>query len=148
MLIGFSRVVSVIALIATGSNVSAGPATEKMADCLVKQSTGQDRIELVRWMVLGYSKHPDVAPVITAQQGFGEEVQSNVADVFSKLLLEHCNEETRAALKQEGQLAMENAFEAFGRIAALELAQDRAVNEYLTGFAQYLDQGKIAELYE
>ncbi len=148
MLNSFSRVFSVIVFATTCSSALAGPATQKMADCLVKQSTGQDRIELIQWMVLGYSNHPDVSSVVSAKEGSSEDVQSNVADVFTKLLLDQCMEETRAALKQDGDIALEKAFEALGRIAALELAQDRAVNEYLTGFTRYIDQARIAELYE
>lgn len=148
MLRNFFRVTSVLLLVTAGGNALAGPATQKMADCLVKQSTGQDRTDLMQWVVVGYSEHPDVAPVVTKVEDDAETYQRNAAQVFSKLLFEKCNEETRVALKEDGEIAMQNAFEALGRIAALELAQNQSVNEYLVGFAKFLDQKKIAELYD
>ncbi|WP_282062710.1 hypothetical protein [Roseobacter litoralis] len=126
-------------LIVFGSMSAAGPATDRMADCLVKQTTGQDRIDLVKWIVLAYSKHPDVATFMNTTSGVDEGIQRETGRIISSLIIERCNEATRKALSEDGDSALEQAFMFLGQVAAEELIRAKQVNNSLMEFIEYVD---------
>ena len=128
--------------------VMAGPATDRMADCLVKNTTGQDRIDLIRWTVLAYSKHPDVASFITADPEIEQSIHARMAELFTVLLVDRCKAESKAALAADGNIAIEKAFEVLGGVAGGELFLSEDVNAAITTFAQQVDEDKIMELYK
>ncbi len=139
-----SPLVLLLALAATP--LAAGPKSDAMGQCLVASTTGADRIDLVRWIVLAYSKHPSVSDYVTTDPEKDEEVERRMAALVERLVVDDCADASRAAFTDEGPLAMQSAFEALGRVAGVELLNDRAVMEAVSGFARHLDQDRLNEV--
>ncbi|WP_156927429.1 hypothetical protein [Leisingera methylohalidivorans] len=95
------------------------------------------------WVVLAYSQHPDVADVISTNGNPQDSADRELAELFSELLLERCPEEAKAAIKSDGNLAMEAAFQVLGQVAGQELANNPQVNSAMTGFTRYLDHKRL-----
>ncbi|MBE1291608.1 MAG: hypothetical protein GJ677_03870 [Rhodobacteraceae bacterium] len=139
------RFLLVVALLLTSATVSfAGSATDKLSDCLVKQTTGQDRIDLLQWIVLAYAQHPDVNYVVTPHQETQVPSDKKVAALVEQLLTNRCLVQTREAVATDGDIALEAAFSVLGEVAALELMNNPKVNERVLGFAKYLDEQRLS----
>jgi len=125
----------------------AGPYTDKMAVCLVDNTTKAEQYTLIRWTVWSYGHHPKVADLVELDQSREEKTQRDMANLFSTLMTERCASETREAFRQEGQSAIEGAFNVLGQVAARELISAPAVNKSMTKFEKYLDEKKLKEVF-
>ena len=136
-----------LVLILSGSLALAQSSGEKLGDCLVRKTTGQDRIDLVRWIVLAYSKHPDVSNFVQTDATAEENVHQNMGLLFTELVAERCKLEARTAF-QSGNAAFEQAFTTLGQVAAEELMRSKEVNSTIADFVKYADQKKIEAALE
>lgn len=130
------------------SDALAGPDSEKMAHCFVNQTTGQDRIDLVQWIIVMFAKHPEAGSVIIQTAGADIETNERVAQLFEDLLFNRCLEETKRAYNSEGNEAVQTAFSAVGEIAAFELMQNKIVTAHIQDFAKLMDTSKFDTLKE
>ena len=135
-------------LFSFASNTMAGPSTDQMADCLVKRTTGQDRIDLARWAVLALSKHPDVSAFVVVDESIDEEIQRSMSELFERLVFSDCSEETKNALKDDGSVSFKNAFTVLGQIAAAELMRRPEVTKSINGFLNYVDTAKLEKHFQ
>ncbi len=136
-----------LAVFGIGCPVSAGPYSDKMSTCLVEKTTSAEKISLVRWMVVGYSRHPGVTDIVEIDETAAEANTRGIAALFSALLLDRCTAETRAALKYEGEVAMENAFRVLGDVAGRELLENPQVDKAIGEFTNHLDEDALADLF-
>ena len=125
----------------------AGQATDSMTDCLVKLTTGQDRIDLIRWVMLAFSKHPDVATFVRTDPAIDAGIQMRTAAIFTRLVVEDCISEAKVALKSDGEAAFGAAFQILGQVAASELMRNPKVGASIDEFLEYLDEDKINNLF-
>lgn len=130
------------------STVYAGPASQQMSDCLVKQTTGQDRLDMAQWILVAFAKHPDAGTVVSLAPGVDDEANKKMAELVETLVVDRCFEESKRAFIEDGPAAFEIAFSAVGQMAAMELMQNRDVNTYVQEFAKQIDQAKIKKLTE
>lgn len=126
----------------------AGSTTDRFADCLVMNTTGRDRVFLMRWVVFSYATHPAVSDAITLPPEALDEADRMLADLFVDLVADRCLSEARAAMEEIGPQAFELAFEALGQIAAVETMNDRGVQERMQAFVQYLDEDRLDAAFE
>lgn len=145
-LVNFATATAFAAFGLVAGPVSAGPAADRMADCLVRKTTGQDRIDLVRWIVLAYSKHPDVAIFVETDPRAEDGIQQTTGALFSRLVLTDCPTETKVAFAEERETAFEVAFGVLGEVAAEELMRDRSVNDAIVGFFDFVDFDQVDRL--
>jgi hypothetical protein len=80
----------------------------------------------------------------------GDERRADINQVagalFQRLLVESCREETRLAIKYEGQSAIQSAFGLLGQIAMQDLFANPKVAAGLGELEKNMDREKIAEL--
>ena len=124
----------------------AGPYTDKLSQCLVGKSTMDDHVVIVQWMFAAMSRHPSVAPMGSVSEDQVDKANARMAQLFSRLLTETCKDEAKAALKNEGDVAMQQGFQALGQVAGRELFLNQDVEKSLTGMTKYIDVKKVAEL--
>src|ERR1700735_3792065 len=104
-----------------GTVAQASPASDAFGRCMVQSSTGKDRVIFVRWFFNALSMNPNVQASTSTTPQQRAETTRQAADVFQRLVFVDCHAEAVAAVRADGQQALESAFEAFGRSAAGEL---------------------------
>jgi hypothetical protein len=126
-------------------SASAGVFSDDMSRCLVRSATREEQTTLIRWMFASLALNPDVASLsaITADQR--DEINRKAADMFRRLLLNACHDESVLALKNEGAPAIEVSFSALGQSAARGLMTDPQVVAGLRNLQQ-LDKDVFVQL--
>ncbi len=126
----------------------AESGTDAFGTCLVMNTTGRDRIALMRWIVFSYATHPSVSDIITIDPDVLDEADRMLADLFVDLVVDRCLPEARAAMAEVGPQAFEIAFTALGQIAAVETMNDRGVQQRMEAFVQYLDEDRLDAAFD
>ena len=129
-------------------SISAGEATDRLSVCLVENTSSQDEINLIRWIVVAYGSHPEVSDLAQSSVLLETEVDIEVAKLFERLLSEDCSTETKTAIIIGGDAAIETAFSILGKVAAKSLTQDAQVSQRLEGFVRYIDFSSIQSLLQ
>jgi hypothetical protein len=126
-----------------GSAANAGVYGDDLGKCLVDSSSQKDRVILVQWMFSALALNPAVTPLsaITAEERISYDKAAAV--MVQRLLLENCEKEFLAALKNEGDAAVAGSFQLFGEVAARTLMNDPAVDKGLSRFADYFDKERF-----
>lgn len=141
------RLLPVLALVCTlpVPTFAASPESDAFGQCLVAQSTGEDRLLLARWMTLAFAAHPAVQDAVTRDATKVDETNQQVAALFTTLLTERCVNEAKAAVAAEGDVgvAMQTAFQMLGAVASQEAMIAPEVSDTVNGFIQYLDEATI-----
>lgn len=141
----FKATLSAAALLLCGT-AQAGPYTDQLSACLVGQSTMDDHVVIVQWMFAAMSKHPSVAAMGSVSEAQVDKANQRMAQLFSRLLTVTCRDQTRLALKNEGEPALQQGFQALGEVAGRDLFMDPNVAKGLSGMTKYIDTKKLAEL--
>jgi len=71
-----------------------------------------------------------------------------VGAVVTRLMAEDCPQETIAALKEDGSVAIKGAFSVVGQVAMQELMTDNNVAVAISGFEKYLDREKLSTIHQ
>jgi hypothetical protein len=143
---GFALAVGILA--ASPLSVFASPATDALGKCLVGETTGNDRVLLVRWMTFAFAAHPAVHDAVTVDASKADALNREVAHLFTELITQRCAELTKAVVKEGGDpgAAFSAAFEVLGRAASVEVMRSPEVNASVAGFTDYLDQAAFDKL--
>lgn len=141
-----------VTAMAIGQGISgpaaAGPFTDELSKCLVKSTSAEDRIALVRWMFAALAAHPGVADVSVIPPQEMTDATVNAAGLFQRLLLISCRDQTVEALKYEKEEALRTSFGLLGRIAAVDLFESPEVKAEIAKLASYMDEEELEKLVE
>ncbi len=132
-------VMAMAMMVSAPPQLGAQTASARLGDCLVQSSTGGQRLALAQWIAHAIISHPNVRQSIAAPQEVLDDADRRMAGVFTDLVAEACRDESRDAVREGGN-SFELAFETLGRIAMVELMNNRDVTRRIEGFAQYLDR--------
>jgi hypothetical protein len=124
---------------ALNSSAIAGPYGDELAKCLVRSTGAADKTALVQWMFAMASLHPQVKSMAAISPERRSEATMKAAQMAQRLLTQACVNEARAALKSEGQSALEQSFNVLGQVAARELFADPNVAGGIAEFEKYID---------
>ena len=114
----------------------AGVFTDDMSKCLVRQSTAQDQVTLVKWMFAALSLNPAVAPLSAITPETRSNINKDARKLIERLLLKDCRNETVTALKNEGPASLQISFSVFGQSAARGLMSNAAVSAEMQGLGK------------
>lgn len=143
------KLVSVVLLsLAPAAPALAGPYADDLGKCLVKFSSDQDQIALMKWIFVALAEHPAVHPLSNISDGERTEDNAKAAALFERLLTKDCRAETVAALKYEGTSSIESSFSMLGQIAVGGLMKDPAVQKQLGRLTDAIDTGKVDEVFK
>lgn len=126
--------------------IFAGPFGDDMSKCLVLATSSKDNSLLGRWLVRVYGEHGESKDLTNLSDYNKEQIDKDVARLFTRLLSEDCEVETKKALKFEGDMVMFNAFRTLGEVAGKELLEDKNVSKAINKFTEYVDYGKLKYL--
>jgi hypothetical protein len=105
-----------------------------------------DHVVLVRWMFVAISRHPAVTSIATVSDEQVDSANKQMAELFTRLLTVTCRDQAKLALKNEGEFAMQQAFQKLGQQAGLEIFVNPDVAKGMAGMSKYFDQKKLEEL--
>jgi hypothetical protein len=77
------------------SMAAAGPYSEDLAKCLVKSTTKEDRVSLIRWLFAAASRHPAVSSIAKVSAAQLDEANKTIGELTMKLLTDSCKAEAR-----------------------------------------------------
>ena len=90
-----------------------------------------------------YGEHPDVSNIVDLSEREKNVIDKDLADIFTRLLSVDCVDETKKALKYEGQPVLGKAFQVLGQIAAKGFNEHPNVAKSMTKFFELIDSEKI-----
>ena len=134
-------------LISFNLNAFAGPFTDDFAKCLVTKTTSQEKTDLVKWIYVTISFHPQLSQMSNLTAEDVEMANIRVADYMTNVFAYKCNDELNQAIKYEGEESIFYAFELLGELAMGELMQDQGVTAASELFIQYVDLSIFADLF-
>ena len=126
--------------------VMAGPFTNQLASCLVKQTSEADRVILMQWLFAAMSHHPEVKQLSAVNANKAEGLNKGAANLFTDLIANRCKAQTVDALKYEGNEALKVSFETLGRVAMQGIMSNPAVNGYMGGLQKHIDLNKMQDV--
>ncbi|MBI3547127.1 MAG: hypothetical protein HY081_11155 [Gammaproteobacteria bacterium] len=129
------------------SAVAAGPFTDEMSKCLVKNTNETDRTLLIRWIFAAMASHPDVKVLSNVSSEKGDELNKDAANLMVALLTKRCKSETQQALKYEGKNTIEVSFQILGQVAMQGLMTNPDVAKYIAGLASHMDKKALENAF-
>jgi hypothetical protein len=145
------RLVYAVTLVALcgswSSSASAGIYTDDLTRCMVSATSVGDKTDLVVWVFAALAIHPAVKQYANIAPDARERIDTNIANLIERLLTKDCRSQAVAALKYEGEGAMNGSFEVLGKVATQELMTSPAVGTAIGSYASKIDNAKIAALY-
>lgn len=132
-----------LAVLLSNPAALAASSIETASTCLTDSTNGRDRKELVKWIFLAMSKHPEISELASATPANDEESNRRVGKLVTRLLAEDCASEVKAMISEHGPGSLSQAFEVLGRVAMQELMTQPDVNAAFSGLDRFTDQARI-----
>lgn len=121
----------------------ASTTVETAGTCLTDSTSGRDRKDLVTWIYLAMSEHPEISALSAASAEAVEQSNERTAALLTRLIVEDCPDQMRAMVAEHGASSISLAFEVLGRVAMQELMAHPDVNAAFGGLDRYADQARI-----
>lgn len=145
-MIGKLQALAAISLLAMASTSSAGTHTDELSRCLVEKTSAEDKNLLVRWIFVAMAQHPSVSSMTKITAAQVDDNNKAAAGLFTQLLTETCLEESKKAMKNEGGVALQQAFQVLGQVAGQDLMSAPEVANMMAGLTKYIDEKKLDAL--
>lgn len=129
-----------------GPAAHAGLYADDLSRCLVQSTSSKDKTDLVRWVVVNTTLHPDVSAIAVATAEQRVDTNRQAAQLLERLLTESCRSQSIEALRYEGDIAIQLSFKVLGQVAMQELMSNPLVREGFGEIGKYVDRQKIGEL--
>ena len=120
--------------------------TVKLRDCFTAQTTGADRTTFARWFVAILASAPKVQGVATVEPGVKDQLDRQVAGIFTRVISKDCAAEARPLWKARSNAAFRVAGEALGRLAMQEVTSDPEGAKIFAGYASYINPADFGVL--
>lgn len=126
--------------LAMAAPAKAGLYSDDLARCLVGATSTDDKLSLIRWVVVQITRHPNVSDLSRLTPEKEKTANMDIARMFERLITDSCRTESKAAFRYEGQDAFKASFEVLGTVAMQELVSHKDVDAGFSGFTQYLNE--------
>ncbi|HEY8974107.1 MAG TPA: hypothetical protein VIN75_07805 [Burkholderiaceae bacterium] len=125
----------------------ASPTSDALSACLVDKSTGRDRKDLARWIVVAVSSHPDMQDMFVLNQAMRETANKTAADIIMRLVTVECVDQARASAAVDGGSSWGQAFGKLGEVAMKELTTNPAVATSFEDPVKYMDRAQLMKVF-
>lgn len=142
------RLAAALAACLVSSVAFADPTIDAVGTCLTDSTTGKDRKDLVKWIFVAVSKHPELSELSSVTPAVEEAMNQRLGQLFTRLIAQDCATEIRAMVKVHGVSSLSKPFEVLGRVAMQELMTHPSVAGSLSGLDRYVDQAKLAPVLQ
>jgi hypothetical protein len=134
--------VLVLVAVAHGRCAFAGVYSDDLGKCLVAHTGDQDRVDLVKWIFAAVSVHPAVRDYVSMTDAQRASFIETAAGLSMRLMTDDCHKETVAAIKYEGNAAIESAFELLGSISMKGLMTQADVAKTMSAVGTYFEKNE------
>jgi hypothetical protein len=110
----------------------------ELQGCLVRSTSEEDGIVLVRWIAKAINSHPDLKDMSNLNNEKGSEIDRRMADYLSRLIKSDCKKEFTAINNKDGGPGTEAAFAHLGSSAMRKLIANKLVNEASQSFLVFI----------
>lgn len=126
----------------------ADTTIDAVSTCLTDSTNGKDRKDLVKWIFVAVSHHPQLSEMSSVTPADEEDVKQRLGQLFTRLIAQDCPSEISAMVKVHGAASLSKPFEVLGAVAMRELMSDPKVAAGLADLDRYVDQGKVAPVLQ
>lgn len=112
-------------------------AGDRLGECLVLKTSGQDRVDLMKWLNAALLAHP----ALSSQQYSVTEmdtIDKKTADLFTRLMTKDCKTEVENA-SEDGTDGISVGFAVLGQVAMQDLMVNQNVSQRMYKFVEYMD---------
>jgi hypothetical protein len=131
--------------LAASTAAQAGIYADDMARCLVRATTAQDKVALVRWIFANAALHPEVKTISAVSPAQLSGFNKEAAQLVERLLTQDCKAQTSEAVKNEGAVVLQTSFRVLGEVAMNGLMTDPQVQKGFAEFSTYFDAQKLRD---
>jgi hypothetical protein len=124
-------------------HAKAGTFSDDLSKCIAQSTTTSDRTILAKWLFVSMSLHPSMKSFSTVTEKQLDDSNKEVAHLFEILVTSTCKPQAANAVKYEGTVSLQGAFQVLGQMAAAELFSNPEVRSSMTGIRKYADIKKI-----
>lgn len=125
----------------------SGPFSDEFSRCIVTKTTSQEKTDLVKWIYVTISFHPQLKGMSKITSDDVEIANIRVADYMTNVFAYKCNNEMMDAIKYEGEESAMQAFKLLGEIAMMEIMGEQNVSYASELFIQYLDEQFFEDIF-
>jgi hypothetical protein len=123
----------------------ASPAADALGQCMLKSTTPEDDLVLVRWVFVMIGKHPGLSDLSEVTADKQEKADRQMGALFERLLSKDCATETHVAMAGNDSDALPTAFGTLAQKAVGKLMDDPAVTAAAENFIKYVDMNKVVQ---
>lgn len=132
----------------TATPARAGVYGDDLAKCLVSSTSDADKGLLMRWLFSAIALNKEVSGYVDIPDDVRVKINHDTADLYMRLLTDKCRLQTHDAVKYEGAVAIQGAFEVLGRVASQGLFSDPAVAAGTKEMTDLLDEEKLKQVVD
>ena len=119
---------------------------DSLGKCLSLKSTGADRLTLAGWIASAMASAPQLKDVAVVSPEKRDELNREVAKIFTRLITVDCTEVAKPLLKAGNTQAFGASFEVLGRLAMQELTGNPEAARAMTEFTKYVNPEDFAAI--
>ena len=125
----------------------SGPFSDEFSRCIVTKTTSQEKTDLVKWIYVIISFHPQLKEMSGITSDDVEMANIRVADYMTNVFAYKCKDEMMDAIEYEGEESAMEAFKLLGEIAMMEIMSEQNVSYASELFIQYLDEQFFEDIF-
>lgn len=141
------RKVLLAGLIIIGSSLhaTAGEHAAALSQCLVSNTTAADKAVMTKWVFSSLSNHPSLSDMASMSDAARTGADQEMARLVESFIYDKCNSQLKAAVKNEGPMAIEQSIRSYVEVTGREILQHPSISSSVTGLASQLDARKMFE---
>jgi hypothetical protein len=134
-------------LLIIGSSIpaAAGEHAAALSQCLVSNTTTDDKAIMTKWVFSSLSNHPSLSGMATMSETVRTGADQQMARLVESFIYDKCNSQLKAAVKNEGPMAIEQSIRSYVEVTGREILQHPSISSSVTGLASQLDARKMFE---
>lgn len=135
----------ILVMISTVSSAIAGEHANRLSQCLVSNTTVADKQILTKWVFTTLANHPTLSDMATIAQNIRSGADREMAQLVEKFIYDKCNEQLKAAVKNEGPMAIQTSIQSYVEQTGREILQHPSIAGSIGGVASQMDAKKLFE---
>src|SRR6202051_3641542 len=135
-----------LAAITFFGSASGGTFADTLATCMIHHMTQQENSLFIQWVFGALAAHPEVSALASMSDSQYESIAHGFASTTERMLTTQCRSEAIAAIRHEGNVSIQLAFQRVGQDSARQLMSNPQVNARMATYGKYLDTEKLNAL--
>ena len=131
---------------ASGALAAAGEKTQALRQCALAALTTDDKATLLQFAFADLSLNPEVKPLWTASPQQLEDLQRRTVAVIERVATQACRDQAVAALKADGDPAIEETLASLIDVAMQKLDSWAPAEQATSGLGKFFDRRKWRQL--